>query len=484
MSNIEQSLDFGEVGRLPDPNDNVAIATRRLEAGTRVSYEGEEFEMPHTVLEGHRFAVGAMPEGERPPLLGPHRSGRALRDIAPGDYACNEKILRVLRERFRDHSPDPATTATPREPPTRAGAGCRAATAGPASSLPDEPNFRDAELEPYVPGRGRPSGPDEQVPLHDEPRTFMGYRRGGGAGRRDAQLRGRARRHLAANGFVRALECEMNGVSDAYENIDGIVAVAHTEGGEDRTPNNLDLLLRTLSGFMVNPNVGAVLALDDGGRGGRHERDAPLATPRSTTTRSGRRAARVHEPAGGASGPTSSGPRPWWRAGWTGRERGRAHRGAGVGAQDRAAVRRVGRVLGRLGQPAGRVGHARRSCATAGRQPGRDRRAYRGRALRPEERAGRGDGAALSGDRRAVQGAGRLARAHGRGQPFRRQQLPRPLQHLHKVHRRRAARRTPTCASTASSSTRSPCAGAASTSWTAPATTSRASPGRSPRAPT
>nr|MBA2712048.1 UxaA family hydrolase [Rubrobacteraceae bacterium] len=48
-------------------------------------------------------------------------------------------------------------------------------------------------------------------------------------------------------------------------NVDGIVCVAHTEGGEERTPNNLDLLLRTLGGFMVNPNVGAVLVLDHGG---------------------------------------------------------------------------------------------------------------------------------------------------------------------------------------------------------------------------
>ena len=57
----------------------------------------------------------------------------------------------------------------------------------------------------------------------------------------------------------------MKGVADA-ENVSGIVCVAHTEGGEDRTPNNLDLLLRTLSGFMVNPNVGAVLSLDHGGQ--------------------------------------------------------------------------------------------------------------------------------------------------------------------------------------------------------------------------
>ena len=44
---------FDEVGRLPSPGDNVAIATRRIEAGTRVVYEGSEFTVPHTVLEGH-----------------------------------------------------------------------------------------------------------------------------------------------------------------------------------------------------------------------------------------------------------------------------------------------------------------------------------------------------------------------------------------------------------------------------------------------
>ena len=48
---------FDEVGRLPAPGDNVAIATGRLEAGTRVAYEGSEFTVSHTVLEGHRFAV-------------------------------------------------------------------------------------------------------------------------------------------------------------------------------------------------------------------------------------------------------------------------------------------------------------------------------------------------------------------------------------------------------------------------------------------
>src|SRR5690606_5666671 len=45
--------------------------------------------------------------------------------------------------------------------------------------------------------------------------------------------------------------------------IDGIVAVAHTEGGHGEA-NNQDLLLRTLAGFVVHPNVGAVLIVDYG----------------------------------------------------------------------------------------------------------------------------------------------------------------------------------------------------------------------------
>ena len=46
--------------------------------------------------------------------------------------------------------------------------------------------------------------------------------------------------------------------------VDGVVAVTHTEGGGGPRPNNLDYVLRVLAGFMVHPNVGAVLAVDDG----------------------------------------------------------------------------------------------------------------------------------------------------------------------------------------------------------------------------
>jgi altronate dehydratase len=258
----ERVWDFQDVGRLPAPGDNVAMATRRLEAGMRVSYEGSEFTVGHTVLEGHRFAVEPVAEGEDLLSWG-LRFGRAISDIAPGDYACNEKILRVLRERFRV-SPERGEDEDPEGTSDQGGGRSVGGQEKAGLKLPEQPNFRDAELEPYVLDE-EDFRPGEQVPLHDEPRTFMGYRRGAGRGvgtRNYIVLMGVTSR---LTGFVRALELEMNGVADAYENVDGIVCVAHTEGGEERTPNNLDLLLRTLSGFMVNPNVGAVLVLDHGG---------------------------------------------------------------------------------------------------------------------------------------------------------------------------------------------------------------------------
>jgi altronate dehydratase len=254
--------EFQEVGRLPAPGDNVAMATRRLEAGTRVSYRDSLFTVGHTVLEGHRFAVEPVAEGQDLLSWG-LRFGRAIRDIAPGDYACNEKILRVLRERLRV-SPGRAEEEDPEGTSDQGGGRVSGGQDKAGLRLPEEPNFRDAELEPYVLDE-EGFRPGRQVPLHAEPRTFMGYRRGAGRGvgtRNYIVVMGLTSR---LTGFVRALELEMNGVADAYENVEGIVCVAHTEGGEERSPNNLDLLLRTLSGFMVNPNVGAVLVLDHGG---------------------------------------------------------------------------------------------------------------------------------------------------------------------------------------------------------------------------
>ncbi len=68
-------------------------------------------------------------------------------------------------------------------------------------------------------------------------------------------------------GFARALEQKLTrelDLSKSHSNIDGIVAVTHTEGGSETTPHNAELLLRTLAGFAVHPNVGAALLCDVG----------------------------------------------------------------------------------------------------------------------------------------------------------------------------------------------------------------------------
>ena len=65
------------------------------------------------------------------------------------------------------------------------------------------------------------------------------------------------------NGFVQQLEKAVRPFADGYEHIDGIAAVTHTEGSQ-AGGNNEELLLRTLAGFMVHPNVAAVLIVDAG----------------------------------------------------------------------------------------------------------------------------------------------------------------------------------------------------------------------------
>jgi altronate dehydratase len=111
----------------------------------------------------------------------------------------------------------------------------------------DEKNFRPAPA----------------APRYAETRTFMGYRRSPARGvgtRNMIVLMGATSR---TGSYVKQLAARLQGELQHYPQVEGIVPVAHTEGGAEQ-PNNLELLLRTLSGFMVNPNVGAVLVVDDG----------------------------------------------------------------------------------------------------------------------------------------------------------------------------------------------------------------------------
>ncbi|MCB0123117.1 MAG: UxaA family hydrolase, partial [Caldilineaceae bacterium] len=227
---MSTTYQFDEVGRLPLPGDNVAITTRRLEAGTTIVYRGTEFTLEQTILEGHRFAIQPIAPGE--PLLSWELPfGIAIRPIALGDYVINESALHALRDRTLNFS------------------------------LPAEPNFAD-DVHPYVLDEAS-FQPVERLPDYTEPRTFQGYRRGGNRGvgtRNMIVLLGTTSR---AGSYVKQLAARLQMQVGEYANVDGIVPVAHTEGAVEN-PNNKELLLRTLAGFMVNPNVGAVLVVDYG----------------------------------------------------------------------------------------------------------------------------------------------------------------------------------------------------------------------------
>ena len=149
-----------------------------------------------------------------------------------GEYVCNEKILKVLAERDIDFP------------------------------LPKVPTFIDHskkyELDEAT------FQPGTQVPSASTPAYFEGFPRSGsrGVGTRNFVIVLATTSETAA--FTEAVADGFQGISSRYPNVDGVVAVAHTEGGGTTIPNNLDFVLRTLAGFMVHPNVAAVLAVDYG----------------------------------------------------------------------------------------------------------------------------------------------------------------------------------------------------------------------------
>ena len=228
---MSQTYPFDEVARLPMPGDNVAIATRPLEAGTRIERDGHTFELDHGLLEGHRFAVKAIAPGTD--LLSWELPfGEAIVDIEPGTYVCNDGILEAMRLRTLDFA------------------------------LPESPNFIDRieayqlDADNFVPG--------QQVERSDAGHTFSGCGRSGGRGvgtRNYIVVLGTTSRTAS---YARTLAARLHGEASEIDGIDGVVALAHTEGGGRQIPNNKELLLRTLAGFMVHANVGAVLAVDYG----------------------------------------------------------------------------------------------------------------------------------------------------------------------------------------------------------------------------
>jgi altronate dehydratase len=223
-------IAFDAVARLPISNDNIAIATRRLPAGTEINYGETVIRLSHTVLLGHRFAVQPVAVGEKLLSWG-QVFGTATRSIAAGDYVINADVLEELSRRSLD------------------------------IDLPSEANFQnDLARYQFDEAAFQPAPP---LPRYAETKTFMGYDREAGRGVGTRNIIVLLGTSSLVSGFVRQLENRLKDRAATYTNVEDIVAVAHTEGGHGK-PNNQELLLRTLAGFIVHPNVAAVLIVDYG----------------------------------------------------------------------------------------------------------------------------------------------------------------------------------------------------------------------------
>lgn len=226
---MTSTIPFRLAGVLPEPEDNVAIASQELPGGTVITDDDRTFTLSHTVREGHRFVVHPIAAGEA--LLSWNTPfARAVRDLEPGDYVCTETSLETLRARGL---PD----------------------------LPDEPAARNESLDAFVLDEDALTL-GEQVPAATTPRTFPGYLRSDG--------RVGTRNHIAVIGatsreaaFVTEVARRLRGRES--ETFDGVVAVAHTEAGENTPPNNLEFVLTVLAGCVRHPNLGGVLFVDSAG---------------------------------------------------------------------------------------------------------------------------------------------------------------------------------------------------------------------------
>lgn len=263
-------LQLEDVAKLAAPHDNAYIATRDLPRGAVLSRSDHEpaITLACDVLEGHRFARDVVATGAL--LTSWHQPfGRALCPIAPGEWVRNSKTIRELQAR------------------------------GVAALLPAHANFGDLVLE--APGFDEALfRPGQPLPLVPEAAdlSFAGFarpppRRGVGtrnyllvfciSSRSNALARAVEARFRPPTGGTTAEPGTSGAAAAAPEwrgwgSLDGVVALPHTEdgsklaGGAEEGPSaHRPILLRTLLGLLLHPNVGAAVVLE-------HQLDAASAT--------------------------------------------------------------------------------------------------------------------------------------------------------------------------------------------------------------
>ncbi|WP_455429098.1 UxaA family hydrolase [Fodinicurvata halophila] len=213
VAEAEQQADAQTVTTTPavvrlNPDDNVLVAARRVTAGTELPSVG--LKCRDDIPAGHKVAARAVAEGEAVRKYG-QIIGFATQDIAEGQHVHSHNCGMGDFERDYDHGVEARPTEYVPEP-------------------------QRATFQGIV-------RPDGQVAT----RNYIGVL---------------TTVNCSAT-VARAVASAFNDAAlEAYPNVDGVVAFAHGTGcGMAGSGEGMELLQRTLHGYMMHPNFAGVLLI-------------------------------------------------------------------------------------------------------------------------------------------------------------------------------------------------------------------------------
>jgi len=209
LTDEPQLVPLAECALLLRPDDDVAVTTRELAAGTRVLTATGELVLPGDVPRGHKLAVRDVAAGSAVLKYG-QSIGRATVDITAGDHVHTHNL------------------------------------------------GMDASARAYEFGTGRSALPA----VSGSPRVFQGYHRANGrVGTRN--FVGVLTSVNCSASSAKMIADQFRGMAlDAFPNVDGVVALTHQSGcGLVPGSEGGKALLRTLRGYAQHPNFGGLLVL-------------------------------------------------------------------------------------------------------------------------------------------------------------------------------------------------------------------------------
>ena len=195
------------------PADAIAVASRPIPGGVTLTFDGGEVGVPAPIKMGHKFALGAISEGDAVTKFG-QTIGFASRPVEPGGHVHTHNLR------------------------------------------------ADSFVRDYAYGVDRPA----PLPPPAEWRTFEGYDRGPD---RPSHQRYGTRNTIAIISTVNcsastskyiAERIRATGMLRDFPNVDGVVPIIHKQGcGHQYEGPDHKQLERTLAGFAKHPNVGAYI---------------------------------------------------------------------------------------------------------------------------------------------------------------------------------------------------------------------------------